>query len=98
MAAGLLTLLMGPFAALWAPLLYASWAASFGLVLTGLVLWWRRNRDPYSLSELERVQNEADFKEAEAVHADQADEIVCPQCFETYDSARPACPRCGKII
>lgn len=95
--AGLLILLMAPVAALWTPLLYVSWATSLGLVLTGLAIWWRQNRDPYSLKELERAQNQADFDNAEAMYAHQAGEIVCPNCFEAYDNSRPACPRCGKL-
>jgi uncharacterized paraquat-inducible protein A len=72
------------------------WAAvAIGLVL--VVLYLRSRRDPYSLRDLERLQNQLEFESVEEISTDEADEVICPNCFEAYESNRPACPRCGKL-
>lgn len=65
-------------------------------MISRILAWLRARRDPYSLKELERIQNEVAFAEADQIAVD-ADEVVCPNCFETFDASRPACPRCGRL-
>lgn len=73
---------------------------ALGVVAIGLLVGARfcaAGRDRYSLSALNRLEEQMAFHEADSLDTSSAAEIVCPNCFEAYDAARPACPRCGKL-
>lgn len=56
----------------------------------------RRPGDPYSLSDLRRVQDRAEIDAAlGSAPAEDADEVVCARCGELNAAARPLCRRCG---
>ncbi|MCW5942009.1 MAG: hypothetical protein KIS66_07240 [Fimbriimonadaceae bacterium] len=54
-----------------------------------------RSCDPYDLKELRRIQERKEYEDLELVSPDDADTVVCPNCFESYPARLKVCPRCG---
>jgi hypothetical protein len=70
-----------------------------GVLFLGAIVWAlreRRPRDPYDLSELRRIDEEAELAEAGWESTDEADEIVCPACGAVRASRLPVCPNCRR--
>ena len=74
-------------------------SSAFGLVAGVLVVATvaslvRPRRDPYDLSLLREVDEQAQIGEVEEPTT-EFDSVVCPCCAAVYNRRLPICPRCG---
>ena len=67
-----------------------------------VVLWAAslKKRDPYSLAELQRVDEEERRRmiEDELEQMDSAGNAICLNCGSHFDPMLQLCPRCGKSL
>lgn len=97
-ALGLVAVLLGRALDLtFAPVILVA-VVLYGMFLLAQAVpgWIRRNSDPYSLEALRHVHQQKEFEAMDLVAPDDAEGVVCPNCFETYSSRLPCCPNCGR--
>jgi hypothetical protein len=84
------------------PFGFASLLLALGSGLMALILWMSglKPRDPYSLAELQKV-DEAERRrriEDELDAIDSAGNAICLNCGNHFDPLLQNCPRCGKSL
>lgn len=56
---------------------------------------WRLRTDPYSLAALHRLDDEP-APLAEETDLGEAEQVLCPGCYQAYGGWLPVCPHCGR--